>query len=142
MQEVNFEEALEEILQKDTRYQRHAYLFLREALEHTHQLEGKPEKDVPHHVTGQELLDGIRDYALQQYGPMAMMIFEEWGVHRCEDWGEIVFNMIEHHLLAKTDTDSREDFKGRYDFFEAFRAPFSPPQRPISPPVPEPNPQP
>ena len=142
MQEVNFEEALEDILRKDTRYHRHAYLFLREALEHTHERADKTEKDIARHVTGQELLDGIRNYALEQYGPMAMTIFEEWGVRRCEDWGEIVFNMIDHHLLAKTDKDSRDDFKSRYDFFEAFRAPYAPPSRSISPPVPEPNAQP
>src|SRR5215212_9059614 len=118
MQAVNFEEALERILKRDTRYDRHAYLFLREALDHTHKMMGKAEKDIIHHVTPQELLDGIRDYALQQFGPMAITVLE--------DWGEIVFSMIENSLLAKTEQDKREDFKGRYDFFEAFRRPFAP----------------
>jgi len=126
MQAVNFEEALERILQRDARYHRHAYLFLREALDHTHKMLGKAEKDVIHHVTPQELLDGIREYALQQFGPMAITVLEEWGVRSCEDWGEIVFSMIENSLLAKTEQDKREDFKGRYDFFEAFRQPFAP----------------
>jgi len=126
MQAVNFEEALERILTGDARYHRHAYLFLREALDHTHKMLGKAEKDIIHHVTPQELLDGIREYALQQFGPMAITVLEEWGVRSCEDWGEIVFSMIENSLLAKTEQDKREDFKGRYDFFEAFRRPFAP----------------
>jgi len=126
MQAVNFEEALERILKRDARYHRHAYLFLREALDHTHKMLGKAERDVIHHVTPQELLDGIREYALQQFGPMAITVLEEWGVRSCEDWGEIVFSMIENSLLAKTEQDKREDFKGRYDFFEAFRQPFAP----------------
>jgi len=63
-----------------------------------------------HHVTGQELLEGIRQYALQQYGPMTVTVFEEWGVNHCRDFGEIVFNMVESGLLQKTETDTRNDF--------------------------------
>jgi uncharacterized repeat protein (TIGR04138 family) len=137
MQAVNFEEALERILERDTRYHHHAYLFLREALDHTHKLLGKADKDVIHHVSGRELLTGIREYALQQFGPMAMMVLAEWGINRCEDWGEIVFIMVEHNLLAKTEQDSLNDFKGSYDFFEAFRQPFLPSQPKTVEPLPE-----
>jgi len=126
MQPLNFEEALERILQSEARYQRPAYFFLREALDHTHKMLGKSGKEVVHHVTARELLDGIREYALQQFGPMAMMVLEEWGVRSCDDWGEIVFGMIEHNLLARSEQDKREDFKGHYDFFQAFRQPFYP----------------
>jgi uncharacterized repeat protein (TIGR04138 family) len=141
MQVVNFEEVLERILQADSRYHRNAYMFLREALDHTHKMLGKDGKDVIQHVTGQELLAGLREYTLQQFGPMAMMVLDEWGVRRCEDWGEIVFIMIEHSLLAKTDTDSREDFAGGYDFFEAFRRPFCVSRPKIAQDLPEPKPQ-
>jgi uncharacterized repeat protein (TIGR04138 family) len=126
MQALNFEEALERIVESDARYHRQAYFFLREALDHTHKILGKTDKGVIHHVTAQQLLDGIREYALQQFGPMAMMVLEEWGVRNCDDWGEIVFRMIEHNLLARSEQDKREDFKGYYDFFQAFRQPFSP----------------
>ena len=78
------------------------------------------------HVTGQELLDGIRAYALEQFGPMVPTVFEEWGLQNCADFGEIVFNMVEIGLLAKTEKDSREDFKSGYDFEDAFRKPFLP----------------
>jgi|SRR5882672_1899376 len=95
MHEVSFEEALEQILAKDARYARDAYLFVREALDHTQKTVGKVKSGRMRHVTGQELLDGIREFALTQFGPMAMTVLEEWGIHACGDFGEIVFNMVE-----------------------------------------------
>jgi uncharacterized repeat protein (TIGR04138 family) len=125
MHAPTFEQVLAQILARDPRYHREAYLFVREALDHTQKLLAKKTGKVElRHVTGQELLEGIRQYALQQYGPLTLMVLEEWGVRRCEDFGELVFNMVETHLLAKTDTDTREDFRGGYDFHEAFRKPF------------------
>jgi uncharacterized repeat protein (TIGR04138 family) len=129
MQAVNFEELIEPLLAKDPRYHREAYLFLREALDHTQKTVSKPKKGEIRHVSGQELLAGIREYALEQFGPMAMTVLEEWGIKCCEDFGEIVFNMIEHGLLAKTDKDSRDDFKAGYSFREAFQQPFLPTTR-------------
>jgi uncharacterized repeat protein (TIGR04138 family) len=126
MHEVNFEEAVEQIRAKDPRYQPDAYAFVREALDHTQKGIVKDGKGRIRHVTGQELLKGIREYALAQYGPMALALLEEWGVHTCEDFGAIVFNMVEIGLLAKTDKDSQADFAGGYDFGEAFRKPFLP----------------
>ncbi len=126
MQEVSFEEALAEIQAKDPRYQRDAYFFVREALDHTQKTIGKDRRGRIRHVTGQELLAGIREYALQQFGPMTKALLVEWGVRRGEDFGEIVFNMIEVGWLAKTDKDSRADFAGGYDFDEAFVKPFLP----------------
>ena len=126
MQEVTLDEVLEQILAKDARYHRDAYFFIKDALDHTQKLVLKSGQGKLRHVTGQELLGGIREYALEQFGPMTMTVFEEWGVRSCGDFGEIVFNMVEHGLLAKTEHDSREDFKDGYDFAEAFRKPFLP----------------
>lgn len=126
MQAVNFDEILEQIVKKDPRYQSDAYFFLREALDHTQKIIGKAKKNEIRHVSGQELLAGIRDYGLQQFGPMTITVFEAWGIHCCEDFGEMVFNMLANNLLAKTEKDSREDFKGGFDFQEAFRKPFLP----------------
>ncbi len=138
MDGINFDEELDKIVAKDPRYLRDAYLFLREALDHTQRIIGKAPKedlprkpakdDAPRHVSGQQLLEGIRDFAVQQYGPMAATVLNEWGIKRCEDFGELVFNMVENSLLAKTDKDSREDFQGGYDFDTAFRKPFRPKQ--------------
>ena len=137
MQEVSFEEALEKIRAKDPRYARDAYMFVREALEHTQKAIAKEDRRV-RHVTGQELLAGIREYALAQFGPMVMTLFEEWRVRHCGDFGEIVFNMIEVGWLAKTKEDSRAHFAGGYDFSEAFRKPFLPESK-QTPGLPEPK---
>ena len=126
MQEVNFDEVLEQILAKDPRFSRDAYLFVRDALDFTQKLIGKESRGTIRHVSGQELLDGLRQFALQQFGPMAVTVFEEWGVRNSRDFGEIVFNMVEASLLAKTEKDSRDDFQNGSDFTDAFRKPFWP----------------
>ncbi len=127
MQAVSFEEVVEQIVAKDERYPRDAYSFVREALDHTHNAIGKAAKGGHlRHVTGQELLAGIREYALQQFGPMVITVFQEWGIRSCADFGEIVFIMIEHSLLKKTDKDTRTDFANGYDFEAAFREPYLP----------------
>ena len=133
MQVTTFEEVLEKIIDRDPRYHRDAYHFLREALDFTQKKAGKVPKDEIRHVTGQTLLVGIREYALNEFGPMTLTVFEEWGVRTCEDFGEIVFNMVESGLLAKTEEDSRADFKNGYDFAEAFRQPFLPVKRQTTP---------
>ena len=124
MNAIQFEEVIEQITQKDSRYTRDAYLFLREALDHTQKLFVK--KGEVRHVSGKELLEGVRDYALNQYGPMALMVLETWGMKTSADIGEIVFNMVEANVLAKTDQDTREEFKDVYDFAEVFKKPFEP----------------
>jgi uncharacterized repeat protein (TIGR04138 family) len=138
MQRINFDDELEKVLAKDSRYGREAYVFVREALDHTQKMLGRPPRNEIRHVTGGQLLHGAREYALAQYGPMALTVLQEWGLHSCEDIGEIVFNMVEASLLAKTDQDSREDFKGVYTFEEAFRRPFLPSSSGAAP-VPKPR---
>jgi uncharacterized repeat protein (TIGR04138 family) len=83
-------------------------------------------------VTGGELLDGIRKFALKEYGPLTLTVLNHWGIRRCEDFGELVFIMVEKGLLGKTDEDRKEDFSGGYDFESAFRKPFLPERRPVS----------
>jgi len=109
------EQRLDEILDRDRRYRREAYVFVSAALGHTVQTVGEGR-----HVTGRELCDGLRDYALRQFGRLARTVLESWGVCRTEDIGEIVFNMVEAGLLRKTEEDTRDDFAGLYDFEEAF----------------------
>ena len=115
------EELLEPILKRDPRYTVEAYFFIREALDHTvRQLE------TPRHISGQELLDGIRKYALGEYGPVTQRVLSEWGITECVDFGHIVFNLVNEGLLGKTDEDSLDDFSNGYDFTEAFLQPFRP----------------
>lgn len=127
MQKLSFEELVERIVQRDGRYRPPAYDFVREALDYTQRKtapEAKPESE--RHVTGQQLLEGIREFALAHLGPMAITVFDAWGITRCEDFGEIVFNLIEHRVLRKTEADCRDHFKSIYGFEEAFVHPFLP----------------
>jgi uncharacterized repeat protein (TIGR04138 family) len=126
MQNTHFHEALQQICEKDSRYDIEAYLFIREALDFTVAMLKKPSDGPSRHVSGKELLDGIRDYAVHEFGPMALTVLDRWGVKITRDFGEIVFNLVEAGLLGKTESDRKEDFDNGYDFHEAFAEPFLP----------------
>ncbi|MDQ5977932.1 MAG: hypothetical protein QG602_904 [Verrucomicrobiota bacterium] len=129
MQDLEFAEIVGLICKEDNRFDRKAYEFVRQALDHTvKEVKRKqPERTgKSQHVTGAELLTGIRDYALDQYGPLAKTVLNKWGVRRCSDFGDIVFNLIEYSVFSKTESDRREDFAEIYDFDEAFVKPFQP----------------
>ena len=110
-----FYEQVEKICQKDTRYKLDAYEFLMEALFFTQKTLKKP-----YHVSGKELLEGIRQLVLERFGPMSLTVLEHWGLHNTGDFGEIVFNLVEAKLLKKTEEDKISNFKDVYDFKEAF----------------------
>ena len=114
-QSMNKVFALLKLIDKDKRYDPEAYSFIMASLDFTmKRLKRKG------HITGQELADGIKDYALDQFGPMARVVLEKWGIKSTNDFGEIVFNLIGSGLLGKTEEDRKEDFNNRYDFKEAF----------------------
>lgn len=125
MRIISREEAAQ-LQQEDSRYAADAYAFVGEALEFTTKKMNKPAAGVGRHVTGGELLEGIRLFALQEYGPMAKTILNTWGIRECRDFGHIVFNMVNRKILRKTDEDSLDDFNHGFDFDAAFRAPFEP----------------
>ena len=125
MQKLDFNQALDLIVTQDPRYARDAYHFLREALDFTIRLRKKA-REASAHVTGQQLLDGVRIYALKEFGPMASTVFAYWGITRCEHFGDMVFNLIGIGIFGKTEHDSIDDFKSAYNFQEAFVAPFIP----------------
>jgi uncharacterized repeat protein (TIGR04138 family) len=108
-------EKLEEIVAEDRRYRLEAYVFIMHALDMA-----VSKKIEPGHVTGQELLGGVRDYGKHLFGPTAKMVFEHWGVHETEDFGNIVFNLVGAGILSTSDADRPEDFAGVYDFSEVF----------------------
>lgn len=126
MQKIGFAEALDSIIATDPRYPRDAYAFLRDALDFTTKQQKKIKGVSVRHVTGPELLDGVRHYALKEFGPLVMTVFDNWGIHSCEDIGNMVFNLIGAGIFGKTEEDSIEDFKNVYDFGEAFVRPFAP----------------
>lgn len=126
MPDVAFSMAVDQICGKDHRYDPDAYYFVQEALSYTVKALDRPTDGPGKHVSGQELLEGIRNYALQEFGPMALTVFKTWGITKTDDFGEIVFNLVEMHQMGKTDHDKRDDFKDNYDFHEAFVVPFLP----------------
>jgi uncharacterized repeat protein (TIGR04138 family) len=126
MQKIGFSEALDSIVAADPRYQRDAYVFLRDALDFTTKQQKKIKGTTVRHVAGPELLDGVRQYALKEFGPMVITVFDSWGIHSCEDIGHMVFNLIGAGIFGKTEEDSIEDFKNVYDFRDAFVKPFAP----------------
>lgn len=129
MQDLDFDEVVSLICKEDGRFDRKGYNFVRQGLDHTvKDLRKKDSKRAGRslHVTGPELLDGLRAYALEQYGPMAITVLESWGIKRCTDFGDIVFNLIEYNVFSKTDQDRREDFSETYTFDDAFIKPFLP----------------
>ena len=126
MHELNFDLKVDQIVARDLRYRREAYSFVREAVDFTQKVVSRENLEKTRHVTGQQLLDGIRQFALKEFGPMAVTVLEEWGITSCPDFGEIVFNMVDVGLLGLKEQDRREDFQKGYDFTTAFRKPFWP----------------
>ncbi|HEX8281424.1 MAG TPA: Minf_1886 family protein [Chthoniobacterales bacterium] len=135
MQKIGFAEALDSIIASDPRYSRDAYVFLRDALDYTTKQQKKIKGAPVRHVAGPELLQGVRQYALKEFGPMVVTVFSYWGIRTCEDIGHMVFNLIGAGIFGKTEEDSIEDFKNVYDFKEAFVRPFEP-QKATAPKLP------
>jgi uncharacterized repeat protein (TIGR04138 family) len=131
-------QSIAKLLKRDKRYAFDAYVFVFEALNYAQSVlelgtESVSEPSVgqreepegpQRHVTGQELCQAIRQYAMQQYGYMAKTVLNSWGVHRTGDFGEIVFNLIGIGHMRKTPADRREDFDDVYDFDSALRQDF------------------
>jgi uncharacterized repeat protein (TIGR04138 family) len=130
MQKIGFAEALDSIVATDKRYHRDAYVFLRDALDYTTKQQKKSKGSGVRHVAGPELLEGLRAYALKEFGPMVVTVFSHWGIERCEDIGNMVFNLIDAGIFGKTEQDSIDDFKEVYDFGDAFLKPFRPVPKP------------
>jgi uncharacterized repeat protein (TIGR04138 family) len=116
---MEFMERVEKIVSTDPRYKVDAYAFVMAALHYTQKMIGERR-----HVSGKELLEGIRRYALEEFGVMARTVFDHWGIRCTEDFGNIVFNMVDAGLMSKREEDSIDDFKDGYEFEEAFEKAF------------------
>lgn len=128
------------LLRTDPRYRLEAYQFVRDGLTYAQEilkigsdepLEDEAEDEPERHLTGQQLCEAIRQYALEQYGLMAQVVLKNWGITSTGDLGNIVYNLIEVQLMKKSKRDRREDFDNVYSFDEAFRQEFriQPPSR-------------
>lgn len=109
------EAKLRTVLEKHPRYPREAFEFVSEAIAYTSEMLGRSG-----HVSGQELSDGCRQLAIEQFGFMARRVLESWNVRTTDDFGRLVYAMIEEDLLRKADGDSIEDFHNVFDFEDAF----------------------
>ncbi len=126
-------ERFAQLLRDDPRYPPPAYKFVADALEFAQTEMGlgnpKPTEASPfdeaaeaaertgeRHLTGQELCEAIRVFALEQFGYMAKCVLNSWGIRETGDFGEIVFNLIRIGRMCKTPDDRREDFDDVFDF--------------------------
>ena len=129
MQAMQFEQSIVSILKRDRRFDPNAYFFLKDALDFTLKRSADANGGESRHVSGPELLNGFRDHALEQYGPMAVTLLNEWGLKKCQDVGDMVFHLIEEQVFGKQDSDKKEDFSEVFDFQEALTFPFLPQKR-------------
>ena len=125
MQALRFDTAIENILKRETRFEAGAYFLLKDALDFTLKRTREAHGE-ERHVSGAELIHGFRDHALEEFGPMALTLLEEWGVTQCSDVGDMVFELIEEGMFGRQDSDTREDFANHYEFSEAFLSPYLP----------------
>lgn len=119
--------AMVELLQHDQRYHLDAYQFVRESLAYAQNIMKLPahsgeseEEKTDRHLTGQQLCQAIREYAVEQYGYMAKTVLNSWGIYNTGDFGEIVYNLIRIKEMRKSKSDRREDFDDQFDFDAAF----------------------
>jgi uncharacterized repeat protein (TIGR04138 family) len=116
------QERLQSLIKQDARYPMEAYEFLFAALgfvQHRLREQGKIPGEEAGHVTGQQLAEGCRDLALQEFGLMARTVFRLWNINKTDDFGEMIYNLIEIGLMRKTDTDRKEDFSNVFDMEQA-----------------------
>ena len=123
-----------DVVRRDPRYAIEAYEFLLQSLSHTQKLLGRVPFHEPrepgeeHHVCGRELLQGTCDLARKEFGFLAKTVFRQWGIQRTDDIGEIIFNLIEAHVLTKTENDNRNDFHNVFEIDRILTEGFSIPQ--------------
>jgi uncharacterized repeat protein (TIGR04138 family) len=124
MADITFEQAIHRATERDSRYLQGAYEFVLEALHLSiEQLRGGDEAQ---HVSGQELLEGVKQLALREFGPLAQTILNTWGLYEGMDVGNIVYNLIDVGYFGRSEGDSIDDFAECYDWDEAFTRPYLP----------------
>ncbi|OGV50387.1 MAG: hypothetical protein A2X49_12070 [Lentisphaerae bacterium GWF2_52_8] len=121
----NFHETVFKITRSDSRYAPDAYSFVSEAVTYTAKNLMRHRNSENRHISGQEMLKGFAEYALQQYGPMAATVLRNWGLNNARDVGCVVFNMVNEKLLRASKNDSLDDFNEGLDFTEVFERPFA-----------------
>src|SRR5689334_9618977 len=120
---------IDQVVREIDRYPVEAFQFVQEGLTYSVQrFHGTKQKKEPHHVTGQQLCEGLREFALMRWGRLARTVLRSWGINSTYDFGKIVFALIANHMLAKTDEDQVDDFRDVFDFRIAFEADYRIPE--------------
>ncbi len=132
MQAALFENAVASIIRREGSYDGLAYFFLKDALDFTLKRVMEETGGRGRHVSGRELLEGFRDLALEQFGPMAATLMDEWGVKECRDVGNMVFQLIDEQVFGRQESDKPEDFDAVFDFRKSLREPFLPARRELA----------
>lgn len=126
MAHLSMDQAVAKLREQDSTYAPAAYHFIRRALDHSLRKLNREDSERPAHVSGKELLEGFRDLALAEFGPLAKTVLEDWGITKCSEVGEIVFQLVSLGVLGKNESDKIDDFKELWSFAEAFDTPFQP----------------
>ena len=122
---------LAKILEKDDRYPLDAYNFVNMAVSIVSReiMAKRKSSSTTRHISGLQLLNGMRQLLLARYGCMAIDVLANWNIHCTDDIGDIVFNLAEVGILGTSENDSKEDFHNRFSFHSAFVAPYAPAKR-------------
>jgi uncharacterized repeat protein (TIGR04138 family) len=120
----SFQEVVERIVEQDPRYDKAAYDFIKEVLEFTIKQTKQNQGETNVHVTGAQLMEGFRQYANKEFGPLASTVLDHWNIRSSEDVGEIVFNLINAGVFGRAESDQISDFRASLDFYQAFEAPY------------------
>ena len=110
-----FYSIIDQICDGDPRYKSDAYEFLMEALAYSQKKFKKPKL-----VSGEELLEGIKQLLMHKFGPFTLLVLQHWGIKRTEDFGNIVYNLVQNRVLSKDREDNINSFQNGYDFNEVF----------------------
>lgn len=134
MKDEQFIITVEKIVTEDPRFSPEAYEFISDAvLFTTEQLLRNGNKK--RHISGKELLEGIKDFAISEFGPLANEVLVNWGIKDSISIGHIVFNMVDNQLLGSSEEDTIDDFKDGFDFESTFSTPFTPSRKKLKPPI-------
>lgn len=126
MSQLSFVATVKQICQTESRFSPTAYEFVRRSLDHALERLGRKGQKKPAHVRGEELLESFRALALKEFGPMAKSVLNDWGIFNCTEVGQVVFQLVQHGILGKSETDKIDDFQEIYTFTEAFDHPYLP----------------
>lgn len=118
---------LRKLAREDGRYSLEAFVFLFEGLDEAVEVTGRKEQEgSARHVSGRELLEGMRQHATELFGPLAAHVWRSWGIKSTLDWGHIVFILVEAKVLNREERDTLEDFRDGFDFDAAFVGDYEP----------------